>query len=283
MNTAPQTPGTVPKAASKESSANPNGFTLIELLVVIAIIAVLAAMLLPALSRANAAANSTKCKSNLRQLALALTSYTSDIGAFPRDKTHQSDWATDLNVYLRQPIVEDRNLRGGVFRCPRFPLGRGSILRGRCQPFVAGYGYNVRGVHSGLLLDPPLGLGGNGPRASTFDYFDRPTLESEVLVPSGMLALGDGFFGVLQGGKLVISDDDTLGRSFSPLSSDLPAHIVQGWASSARRRHANRLNVVYCDGHAEALTIDELFIRQSDRALARWNRDHEPHRERLKP
>jgi prepilin-type N-terminal cleavage/methylation domain-containing protein len=54
------------------------GFTLVELLVVIAIIAALLAVLLPTLSRAREASRSTMCLSNLRQLGLALQSYSND-------------------------------------------------------------------------------------------------------------------------------------------------------------------------------------------------------------
>ncbi len=133
-------------------------FTLIELLLVIAIIAILAALLLPTLSRAKENAQSAQCKSNQRQLLIATFNYATDSKFFPwtftltaTPGTADQNWQAYLLPYgITQPLL----------LCPVRPVKGGNVLTLDGYWSWASDGeviWNTNGLYGDYAANFPLG------------------------------------------------------------------------------------------------------------------------------
>lgn len=197
------------------------GFTLIELLVVIAIIAILAALLLPALARAKESARATQCLSNQRQLGLAVRLYTDDFAdEFPRSQhsafTHGAmPWERTVASYLGANTITWTNLLTGIYHCPKDQ---------RTAPWS--YGFNVY-----FELGPDDDYTGSPQTWRRLTQVPRPTA------------------------TIVFAENTSAADHIMAHFWSSPAET----ADLASARHRQRANYAFADGHSAALRLKQVF------------------------
>ena len=236
---------------------------------VVGIIGILVALLMQGVSNAKGKALRVQCVNNLHQLGIGLQTFIADNHGYPVlwSSTNQNLPASErfwMGQLEREGLGVSRPptnfYREGVWFCPSAQwsgsMQRGLASAGRAADY---YGYNDDALGRDLRQKDPTNQFGLQGHYDPMTHLFRPITESEVSVPSDMMAIGDSFEANIIFMRRKLAALEEFGNTDT--------------------RHQGKANVAFCDGHVESPTLGFLFEDTSDAALSRWNRDHQPHRE----
>jgi prepilin-type N-terminal cleavage/methylation domain-containing protein/prepilin-type processing-associated H-X9-DG protein len=230
---------------SPRKSRNPLNFTLIELLVVIAIIAILAAMLLPALNQAREKAKQSDCASKMKQIGLAVASYLLDQNDYFMPYTnssaapngyYQNNWAWMFkqNGYITKANIYMCPTSKGVFNDP-LTWGNNNVL---VHPTTAS-----RYLYIPIGYNPALGAGGVARYPAVADYL-RPIKATMLRKPSQKVCMGDS-------GRIYDGSASTgLGSYYFVCEPPTASNTNYGLL---RDIHTDSVNILWTDGHVKAV------------------------------